>query len=167
MNPATNATVWDCARGTSCTLDWDTFGRGLGRAKDRIVADSFQPEVVVAISRGGLVAATYFANVLNVRDLHILDIRRNTGNERLSCKQEPELLWASPMAQVRGKATLLVDDIVGEGKTMSLAIRTLRERDVGTIRTLVIARFHGSRFNPDYWVFTVNGWVVFPWESSI
>jgi uncharacterized protein len=146
-------------------MDWDALGGRLSEMRDQIIADSFQPGAIVGISRGGLIPATYFANTLNVPDFHVLGIARNISNESFSVKQEPELLWAAPIGNLQGACLLLVDDVVCEGKTMSLATGILRERGAIEIRTAVIARNHTSRFKPNYCGLVAEGWIVFPWEA--
>lgn len=148
------------------TLEWDTLGRTLSRMRERMLADGFRPDAVVAIARGGLVAATYFANAFAVRDFHILSVRRNASDDTFSRKHEPALLWASPLTDLTGRSLLLVDDIVSEGKTMTFAMAILRDTGAAEVRTAAVAWFDGSRFKPDYCGFATRSWVVFPWEAS-
>lgn len=147
-------------------LDWSALGRVLDGMRDRILKDSFRPQAVIGIARGGLVPAIYFANALKAADFHILGMLRNASDEPFSAKRSPTLCWESPMPDLSGKSLLVVDDIVGDGETMALAIATVRDRDAAEIRTAAVARYQGSRFTPDYCGITADGWIVFPWEAS-
>lgn len=146
-------------------LDWEMLGRCLQKIEYLVRQDGVMPTTIVGISRGGLVATTYFANIFNTSDVHILGIVRNTSNEKYSWKQEPQFFWMSPHADLRDRSILLVDDINGEGRTLALAIQLLQEQGANCIKTVVIACQQKSSFPVDYTAVVLDDWIVFPWET--
>jgi len=160
-----DASLWE--HETIYMLDWETLGKCLEKIAKQMLQDAFYPVTIVGISRGGLVPATYFANMLDITDFHVLGIARNMSNDRYSKQQEPELLWMTSEVNLADRPVLLIDDIAGEGKTMALAVKLLQERGASYIRTAVIVSESKTIFQLDYSAVTLDGWTVFPWEKAI
>ncbi len=148
-------------------MTWPAFARcveQMGQALHGVVAPA---TVVIGIARGGLVPATYFANVLGLEAFGAMGVARNLTNDRYSAKQEPRLLWTSfGPADLRDRDVLLVDDVVGEGRTMAYGRRVLLGAGAASVRTAAVARIATSTFQPDYCGIAVDDWIVFPWEVT-
>jgi hypoxanthine phosphoribosyltransferase len=93
----------------------------------------FQPEVIVAIGRGGYMPARIVSDYLAVH------------KERFARIRYPLT------AETAGKRVLLVDDVSDSGDTFEVAIAHLRERGApAELRTAVLHQKTVSRFTPDF-----------------
>ena len=100
-------------------LTWNDFGvasRDLAREVLRI---GFEPEVVVAIARGGLLLAGGIAYALGVKSCGAVNAEFYTGvGTRL-----PEPIMMPPLLDAEsivGKRVLLVDDVSDSGRTLAM-----------------------------------------------
>ncbi|NYZ74553.1 phosphoribosyltransferase [Candidatus Micrarchaeota archaeon] len=124
----------------------------------------FKPDMIVGLSRGGLVPARILADILGVDDIGILGISfyktmgKPTDFPRIS--QELNM-------DIKGKRILIVDDIVDTGKSILVAKDYLKRKGAGETR---VATIHYkptpdfSDFKPDYYAATASAWIVYPWE---
>ncbi|XYI01413.1 phosphoribosyltransferase [Sorangium sp. So ce1128] len=149
------------------TMSWqevDQLAELLRRALSGVEVD-----VVLGISRSGLVPAVMLSHRLGVRDFAVLDIRRTESDDIESSKSLPTVCGLLDTARLQGRRVLLVDDIVGEGLTMMRArevLTPLCDRLVSV--TLVVNQRNLGMRSPcdvvDYHACIVHGWVTFPWE---
>lgn len=109
-------------------------------------------EDVVAIQRGGIFPGLVAAYLLDIPLLHTLQHERRSRICRWTC--------ATPPA---GTTLLLVDDIAGEGDTLTDAKRWL-EAQGRTVKTLTVAYDDRSCLIPDFGVDFGGRVAVFPWE---
>jgi uncharacterized protein len=145
-------------------MTWTDLGFLVDRIAAGLRADDFHPDTVCAIARGGLIGAAYFATVLDVRDIHVVRVRRTLNDSPFAEKTSPALEVVAP-APV-GSRVLVVDDIVGTGATAEVVVRYLGKLGATDIRVAALARNHLAAFTVDYCPLEVDGWVVFPWESA-
>ena len=132
-------------------IDWPTF--------DTMLRKTPMPrhDVVVGVSRGGLVPATILSHMWGV-ELEVLHIRSYEG------QTQKKPVWSRFDLDMTGKSVLVVDDICDTGETLKLALQLLPP---GT-RTFTFVRKLESLVRPDYCsIEGANiGWVTFPWESD-
>ncbi|NJL83414.1 MAG: hypothetical protein HC890_11525 [Chloroflexaceae bacterium] len=146
-------------------LDWNGLGECLEKIRFQILESSFTPTTIVSISRGGLILGASLANLFNIRDFYVMSITRNLSNEKYSTRKQAEFRWIAPEpTNFVDKHVLVADDIAGDGGTLALATAVLRSRGATSLGTAVIVKNQNSKFNPDFLAFTVDDWVVFPWE---
>ena len=90
---------------------------------------------------------------------------RNLSDKKFHRGAHAQFSWIAPAPETfANKRVLVVDDIAGDGGTLSLAIEILRGREASQIRTAVIAKNVNSQFEPDFKALTVDDWLIFPWE---
>lgn len=159
-------------------LSWAEFDALMSVLIGKLAAADVQPDVIVAIARGGLVTSAVLAHHFHCRALGVLTIRRTPSDQPLSLPPSGihlDLL-ALPDNSDHVQTILLVDDIIGHGLTLCLAMRVLQEHYPGkriVLVTLVddlnlakdqalaaLAPYHTA------YDMTDADWVVFPWESS-
>lgn len=128
-------------------------------------------EAIVGIARSGLVPAVMLSHKIGVRPLSVIDIARTNSDDINSSKSAPVWHGISNRSAVAGRRVLLIDDIVGHGLTMPMAVAALRDLGADPVTaTLVVnqrnlgARAPGSVV--DVYGCVVHGWVVFPWEGK-
>ena len=119
-----------------------------------------QPDLIVAIARGGLSIAHILSDLLKlpvasftVSSYH--DLKR-TDDLRISFKVGGRL---------NGKSVLLVDDVSDSGKTFIRAIAYLKR--VGAREVIPISLFvkPETEFVPEHFAERTDAWIIFPWDQ--
>jgi hypoxanthine phosphoribosyltransferase len=143
-------------------ISWEHFHR-LARDLAMTMRDSgFQPDMIVAIARGGYLPARILSDYLGIFDLVSVKVEHYHGihKERVAKVRYPL------GANIDGKRLLLVDDVSDSGDTFEVATRHLQRQ--GTPEALMTAVLHHKRtsaFVPDYFVEEVVNWrwIIYPW----
>ncbi|MFT4228762.1 MAG: phosphoribosyltransferase [Microbacterium sp.] len=144
------------------TLTWDGFGAACRDLARDIVASGFDPEVVVAIARGGLLPAGAISYALGVKSCGALNVEFYTGIGTVL--DAPELLRPDlDIDYLIGRRVLLVDDVADSGRTLALAVELLRERGAD-VRSVTVYTKPGSVALPDWWWRETPLWIDFPWS---
>lgn len=145
-------------------LTWDLFGTASRELAQSIVDSDFQPEIVIAIARGGLLPAGALSYALGLKLADAINVEFYTDvHETL-----PDPVLLAPMLDVdaiRGRRLLVVDDVADSGRTLALVLKLLR--DMGAeARSAVLYAKPASEVDPDYvWRRTAE-WIVFPWSAE-
>lgn len=144
-------------------LTWDDFGMASRELAEVVLADGFQPEIVVAVARGGLLLAGGIAYALGVKSCGAVNAEFYTGvGTRL-----PEPIMLPPMLDaesIRGKRVLLVDDVSDSGRTLAMVVQLL-EVGGADVRTVVLYTKPGTVYEPHYTWRRTPHWIVFPWSA--
>ncbi|MGF3056930.1 phosphoribosyltransferase [Microbacterium sp. YY-01] len=144
------------------TLTWDGFGAATRDLARTIVDSGFQPEVVVAIARGGLLPAGAIAYGLGAKNCGAINVEFYTGIGTVLDAPEvlpPEL----DMNYLDGRRVLLVDDVADSGRTLALAVKLLADKGAN-VRSVTIYTKPTTVIQPDYsWKHT-DLWINFPWS---
>ena len=142
-------------------VDWAMFGE-LCRALALKVARDYQPEVVIGITRAGVIPGAVIASILHL-DFYSLRITRKEGDETI---RERPAIFSDVPPQVRGKRVLIVDEITTSGDTLRLALAAVRGAHPAEVRTATsFARTTG--YQPDYAALTMEAEVLFPWDRQV
>ena len=148
-----------------CTVtNWE-YIYGLCRdVSDQVKAVDFEPDVVVALARGGWFAGRCLCDFLGLDDLTSLKMEHYVGTAEKS--GEPEIRYPMPEGSVAGKDVLIIDDIADTGGSIERAYEYVTDRDAGTVRTATLQLLGTSEFEPDFvgerletWT-----WMVYPWN---
>lgn len=144
-------------------LSWDDVQRLSEAVADKIMADRYWPDIVVAISRGGFAPARILCDQLLVGRMASLQVEYYSGvNET---KTRPEVVL--PLnADVEGLKALIVDDVSDSGASLLVARGHLADRGASEIRIATLHYKPWSSFKPDYYAEEVEAWVVYPWEPK-
>jgi len=147
-----------------CTaLSWEDFHTHTSAIGEKVVESGFEPEVIVAIARGGLMPAAQLCNLLGVRDLLSFQVTHWQAPGQTS--EEGAIIRQPLAAKLNGKSVLLVDDIVHTGKTFKTALKHLEEQGAGEVKTASLFVMEGSAFSPDYFSEQAReAWLIFPWS---
>ncbi|RLG41048.1 MAG: phosphoribosyltransferase [Thermoproteota archaeon] len=122
----------------------------------------FVPDIIVAISRGGLVLGRLLSDLLSVSDLRIIRIRRYKG-----VGEAGELRIDIPiLGKLDGKKVLIVDDVADMGDTLLAAIKHIEQRGAEEIKTLTIHYKPWCKVTPDFFIQKTESWVVYWWEYA-
>ncbi len=143
-------------------LDWDEIQRLSEEVAEMIRRSGFEPDVIVAISRGGFPPARIISDVLDVRALASVSI---VYYESVGEKREEPVIIHPLNADVRGKKVLIVDDVADSGHSLSLARRHVLEKGASEVRIATLHYKPWSILRPDYYVRETERWIVYPWEK--
>jgi hypoxanthine phosphoribosyltransferase len=144
-------------------LGWLEFGDASRDLAHDVLASGFEPEVVVAIARGGLLLAGSISYALGVKSCGALNVEFYTGvGERL---KDPVVL--PPMLDEQslvGKRVLLVDDVSDSGRTLDMVMQLLKAGGAD-VRSIVLYTKPGTLHEPDYTWRRTPLWITFPWSA--
>ena len=148
-----------------CTItNWDYIYDLCREVSDDVKTAEFEPDVVVALARGGWFAGRCICDFLGLDDLTSLKMEHYVGTAQKS--GEPTVRYPMPEGSVEGKDVLIIDDIADTGGSIRRAEEYVQERDPGEVRTATLQLLGTSEFQPDFvgerleeWT-----WVVYPWN---
>jgi uncharacterized protein len=142
-------------------VDWAMFGE-LCRALALKVARDYQPEIVIGLTRAGVIPGAIIASILGV-EFHAIRITRKEGEDGV--RERPAIFSQVPL-EVRGKRVLVVDEITTSGDTLRLALAAVRGAHPAEVRTATsFARPTG--YKPDFAALTMDAEVLFPWDRKV
>ena len=148
-----------------CTLtNWEYIYGLCRNVSDAVKRADFEPDVVVALARGGWFAGRCICDFLGLNDLTSLKMEHYVGAAEKS--DEPQIRYPMPEGSVEGKNVLIIDDIADTGGSIQRAEEYVEDRDAGAVRTATLRLLGTSEFQPDFvgerleqWT-----WVVYPWN---
>jgi hypothetical protein len=142
-------------------LGWGQIEGLVDRLLEQIPRDY---DVLMAVTRGGLVPAGLIAEKINQRNVMVAAVMFYTGEgETLD---EPLFLQFPSDALLNRKRVLIIDDIWDSGRTaMSVKERVEAAGGEAEIAVLHYKPEHSVyEDQPDYYVVETDRWIVYPWE---
>jgi uncharacterized protein len=122
-------------------------------------------DVMLVITRGGMVPACIVSERLNLRNILVAAVMFYTAQEHTLDKPIFLQFPADPL--LTDRRVLIVDDVWDSGRT----IMAVRERVIdagGKPETAVLhykpTRTTFSNERPDYYVDETDAWIVYPWD---
>jgi hypothetical protein len=142
---------------------WRRVVRDSKTLSSLIKNSGFDPNIVVAISRGGLVPARLVCDFLHIKDLTTIKVE-HWG--MVATPTEKAVIKFPLYVDIKDKRVLLVDDITDTGDTLRVSLEHLKRFKPKEIRTAVLIHKIISAFQPDYYVRKITQWrwVIFPWH---
>lgn len=152
--------------GFTCKLTtWDYIYDLCRDVADEVKASGYEPDVVVALARGGWFPGRVMCDFLGLDDLESLKIEHYVGTAETS--EDPHIKYPVAEDAVDGKNVLVVDDITDTGKSLEWAVDHLEEEhDPAEVRTSVLQFLESSSADPDYVGEELRewAWIVYPWN---
>lgn len=144
-------------------LSWEEVEELLWKVVLAMKADNYDPDVVIAVARGGLAPARILVDYLQKK--YICTFQMGHWDDEASLSEKPKIVFPLPDVDLTGKRVLVVDDVSDEGGTMEGVVSYLKSR-VREIRTVVLVSKADSRLKADYCPETMDDWrwVMFPWS---
>lgn len=147
-------------------LTWDDVNRLIDHLMPQFEEEF---EAMVIITRGGVIPGGLLAEAMNLT--HILtaavDFPAQMEMERAKLMAWPQFIQFPDDRTVKGRKTLVVDDVWGSGRTItSVKIRVLA---AGGIPSTCVLHFNPYRnlfgsARPDYYAAITDAHIVYPWE---
>ena len=123
----------------------------------------FEPDILLAVARGGLTLSHLMAQAMDMRNLYSLNSIHYEGELKLdtfNIFNIPDLSHANKV--------LIIDDIVDSGETMREIIKVLNKKfpDV-EFKLATIFYKPTAVLQPDYTVKEADKWIDFFWEVDV
>jgi len=144
-------------------LTWETFGVAARELAQMVVDSGFEPEVVVAVARGGLLPGGAVAYALGTKGVGTLNVEFYTdiGQTLADPRVLPPLMDTS---ELPGHRVLVVDDVADSGRTLKLVMEMLAAQGAEA-RSAVLYSKPRSIIRPDYSWMDTDKWITFPWSD--
>jgi uncharacterized protein len=145
-------------------MTWDDLGTGARALAEAAYADGYVPDVILAVSRGGLLPAGALAYALGVKNTFTMNVEFYTGvDQRL---EAPIVLPPVPdPVDLRASRVLVVDDVADTGATLAL-VKRFCEREVADVRCAVLYEKPQSTVSSEYVWRRTDRWITFPWSAE-
>jgi uncharacterized protein len=143
-------------------LGWEGYGKASRVLAEMVHADGYQPDMILAIARGGLLVAASLGYALSVKNLYTMNVEFYTGvDERL---EVPLILPPTPdMAALRDAQVLIADDVADTGHTLA-TVKEFCEGKVAQVRCAVLYEKPRSLVKCEYVWKRTDQWIDFPWS---
>ncbi|HEX3288723.1 MAG TPA: phosphoribosyltransferase [Mycobacterium sp.] len=144
-------------------LPWQLFGSAARELAADVSADGFEPDLILAIARGGLFVAGALGYALNVKNVAVINVEFYTGvDERLDV---PVMLPPVPSTvDLSGARVLIADDVADTGATLRL-VRDFCADHVADARCAVLYQKPHSTVDCEYVWRRTDRWIDFPWSA--
>jgi hypoxanthine phosphoribosyltransferase len=144
-------------------VTWDDLAGLVAQLADQTRGDY---DVMLAITRGGLVPAGMLAYRLGIRNILVAAVEYYDDAGRPGPRPTFLQFPADPL--LRGQRVLIVDEVWDSGTTIHAV--TERVRQAGGIPTTAVLHFKPGRSKvpgaPDHHAATTEHWVVYPFKSG-
>lgn len=145
-------------------LTWEGFGAASRELSQAVVDSGFEPQLIIAVARGGLTLAGAMTYSLGVKLTDAINVEFYTDvNETL-----PDPILLAPMLDtesITGQRILVVDDVADSGRTLGLVIKLLRGFGA-EVRSAVLYSKSRTIVVPDFAWKETDQWIVFPWSAE-
>ena len=148
-----------------CTVtNWEYIYGLCRRVSTDVKRAAFEPDVVVALARGGWFAGRCCCDFLGLDDLTSLKMEHYVGAAKKS--DSAQIRYPMPEGSVADKDVLIIDDIADTGGSLSRAEEYVTDREANTVRTATLQLLDSSEFDPDFVGERLESWtwVVYPWN---
>lgn len=144
-------------------VSWDMAYRLGRKIALNIRASGFVPDIIIGVSRGGLVPTRIICDFLHQNNLATVKVEHwgiaeTLGKARIKYSLPEEI-------DISEKRILIVDDVADTGETYKVIIDYLKEKEPAEIRTAALHYKTSSSFIPDHWGEKHDGWmwIIYPW----
>ena len=145
-------------------LTWELFGTASRELAQTIADSDFDPEIIIAVARGGLLPAGALAYALGLKLSDAINVEFYTDvHETL-----PDPILLAPMLDIeaiKGKKLLVVDDVADSGRTLAHVLELLRKHGAEAQSAVIYAK-SASIIDPDFVWKRTDQWIVFPWSAE-
>jgi hypoxanthine phosphoribosyltransferase len=145
-------------------ITWELFGTACRELAQQVADSGFDPEIIIAVARGGLLPGGGLSYALGVKLTDAINVEFYTDvHETL-----PDPVLLAPLLDtdsITGRRLLVVDDVADSGRTLALVLDLLRGHGA-ECRSAVIYAKSRSEVDPDYVWRRTDDWIVFPWSAQ-
>jgi hypoxanthine phosphoribosyltransferase len=146
-------------------VTWEDLERLVAGLAEQLTAEP-SPDVVLAISRGGLVPAGMLGYRLGWRDMLLAAVV--VYDDEHGFRGHAEFLQFPPDVLLRGKRVVIIDEVWDSGTT--IAAVSERVRAAGGYPVTAVLHYKPARSRvelvPDHFVVETDAWVVYPFKAG-
>jgi hypoxanthine phosphoribosyltransferase len=129
-------------------LEFETACQDLSKKID------FNPNIIVAITRGGIVPGRLLSSLLRVKEMHCLSVQKADSKRVVTTEIKVPL---------KNKSLLLVEDMLETGDSLTVAKEYLESLGAD-VRTCCLYTLPQTGTNPNYYLERLEVPIKFPWE---
>ena len=123
--------------------------------------DEYKPDILIGISRGGLVPVRLLSDYLHNENVAVIKIEFYHAPGETS--EDPTVTQPLTM-DVKGKKVLLVDDVSDSGRSLIIAKEYVKHHNPGELKVAALHYKPQSKLKPDYYIGETDAWIIYPWE---
>jgi hypothetical protein len=140
---------------------WEDVERLSEVLAQKIIESRYEPDVIVAVSRGGFDPARILCDRLGVRRLASVQVEFYSGVKDTA--EKPRIIY--PLnANVKGQRVLVVDDVSDTGDSLMLVKEHVLAVNPSDLKVATLHIKPWTSFRPDYHASETEAWIVYPWE---
>jgi hypoxanthine phosphoribosyltransferase len=145
-------------------VTWDDLDALVARLAEQLAA-SAPPDVVLAISRGGLVPAGMLAYRLGWRNMLVGSVVVYDDDGRMG---DARFLEFPPDEHLRDKRVVVIDEVWDSGTTIAAVVERIRAAGGEPVTAVLHYKPARSRVDlvPDHHVVETDAWVVYPFKAG-
>jgi len=148
-------------------VSWEHFDE-MCRALAHKVEEEFKPEMIVAVSRGGLVPALIISHTIKNGELYVIKsdyYKEDVAQKDMKFYDKPQITQKLDKC-VKDKRIIVVDEVTDSGRTAFEVKKYIDSLEPKEARFLTVHWKPWSKFKPDYFAEEATGWVVYPWAHE-
>lgn len=143
------------------TISWEDF-HGICKALAQAVSP-FQPEIILAVGRGGYYPGTLLAHLLQV-EIYPVRLSRRV-NDMVTYRTPRWLVEPPPLLQ--GRRVLIVDEICDSGETITMVKDKAAALGAKEIKSAVMYAHTGGVSAADFIGLITDALLLNPWDREI
>lgn len=143
-------------------ITWVEIQRLAGRLAQAIQRANYQPDIVVAIARGGYIPARLICDLLDIHHLASLQVIHYTAGIQ---QVKTPRLTGHLSVNVKGCKVLIIDDLTETGDTLRIALDHVRSLDPADVKIATLHHKTVSPIEPDFYARKIVKWrwLGYPW----
>jgi hypoxanthine phosphoribosyltransferase len=143
-------------------ITWSEAARMSKELAKRIHASGYNPDIIIAIGRGGYVPGRIVCDYLLFRDLTTIKIEH--WGVAATLDKEAHIRFGLSI-DISGLKVLVVDDITDTGDTLMAALKYITNQGPVEVKTAVLQHKTCSSYIPDFYVHKIITWrwIIYPW----
>ncbi|MEM3383465.1 MAG: phosphoribosyltransferase [Nitrososphaerales archaeon] len=141
---------------------FDDIDKMLSKLALMIRESRFEPDILIGVSRGGLIPVAILSDKLGVKS-EIVGVKYYQGVKET--KEKPEI-YQPILSDLSKKKVLIVDDVADLGHSLNLVKNYVQEKGAKEVRVCTLHYKPWSIVKPDYFVEETEAWIIYPWEVN-
>lgn len=143
------------------TPSWNDIFEMCVEGACKVIDTGIKFDLIVTLSRGGLVPARIMSDLLEINDVVVLDVKYYTG---IGKRSDRPIIREVSKALIDSKNVLLVDDVVDTGESLKATVEYIKGLNPRCLKVFTLHVKPHRVINPDIYVSETSAWIIYPWE---